>query len=71
MSTFKAFRLHAGDPEPVRRIVEMDVGDLSPGNVVIQVAYSSINYKENLEPPLEGPEAAWANSLLGKTDSRP
>ena len=48
MTTFKAFRLSAGDTEPVREITELTVDDLNPGNVVIQVAYSSINFKDAL-----------------------
>ncbi|MDW5443193.1 oxidoreductase [Polaromonas sp. SM01] len=48
MHTFKAFRLLVGDSEPVRQFAELSIDDLSPGNVVIQVAYSSINYKDAL-----------------------
>ena len=48
MKTFKAFRLHEGAEAPIRRIVELGVDDLSPGNVLIEVAYSSINYKDAL-----------------------
>ena len=45
---FRAFRLHQGETAPEGRVVEMMVGDLSPGDVVIRVAYSSINYKDAL-----------------------
>lgn len=48
MHTFKAFRLLAGEHAPLRQMVELSLDDLSPGNVVIQVAYSSINYKDAL-----------------------
>jgi putative YhdH/YhfP family quinone oxidoreductase len=48
MTTFQALRLHAGEPEPERRIETLKLEDLSPGNVVIEVAYSSINYKDAL-----------------------
>jgi len=48
MNTFNAFRLHAGHPEPLRRIDVLTIDDLSPGNVVIRVAYSSLNYKDAL-----------------------
>lgn len=48
MGKFKAFRLLAGDGAPVRQFAELSVNDLSPGNVVIQVAFSSINYKDAL-----------------------
>jgi acrylyl-CoA reductase (NADPH) len=48
MRTFKTFRLLAGEHAPLRQMVELSLDDLSPGNVVIQVAYSSINYKDAL-----------------------
>ncbi len=48
MKTFKAFRLLAGDSAPQRQMVDLSVDDLSPGSVVITVAYSSINYKDAL-----------------------
>ncbi len=47
-TSFKALRLHAGDPEPDRRIETIGVDDLSPGNVLIEVAWSSINFKDAL-----------------------
>ena len=45
---FRAFRLHKSATAPEGRVVEMTVADLSPGDVVIRVAYSSINYKDAL-----------------------
>ena len=46
---FKAFRLHdAGEAAPRREVVELDVDDLSAGDVLIEVVYSSINYKDAL-----------------------
>ena len=48
MNTFKAFRLLAGDGAPIRQFADLSMDDLSPGNVVIKVAYSSINYKDAL-----------------------
>ena len=48
MNTFKAFRLLPGETAPLRQMVELSLDDLSPGNVVIQVAFSSINYKDAL-----------------------
>lgn len=47
-TSFKALRLHAGSPEPLRRIETLGVDDLSPGNVIIEVAWSSINFKDAL-----------------------
>ena len=48
MQHFKALRLLAGDTAPVRQICELTPADLSPGDVLIEVAYSSINYKDAL-----------------------
>lgn len=48
MSSFKAFRLLAGQPEPQRQLVDLNDDDLDPGDVLIDVAYSSINYKDAL-----------------------
>lgn len=62
MPVFQAYRLHAPaspstDGVPDARIVSMRDDDLSPGNVLIRVAYSSINFKDAL---------AWAgrNSIV-------
>jgi acrylyl-CoA reductase (NADPH) len=48
MTPFRALRLHAGEPEPSRRIETLSLGDLSSGDVVVEVAWSSINYKDAL-----------------------
>ena len=48
MKTFQALRLHAGEAEPARRVETLSLEALSPGNVVIEVAWSSINYKDAL-----------------------
>jgi len=48
MTSFKAFRIHQ-DAGKVRAGFEtLTVDDLSPGDVVIRVRYSSINYKDAL-----------------------
>lgn len=47
-ATFQALRLEAGEGAPERHLRTLRVDDLSPGNVVIEVAYSSINYKDAL-----------------------
>jgi acrylyl-CoA reductase (NADPH) len=47
--TFTAYRLFAGDGDtPQGRFVELRIDDLSPGEVVIRVAFTSINYKDAL-----------------------
>jgi NADPH2:quinone reductase len=48
MKSFKAFRIHQEDGAIVARFEQMTVDDLTPGEVVIEVHYSSINYKDAL-----------------------
>ena len=50
MQTFKAYRLFSdeGAKVPQGRFVQMTEDELSPGDVLIRVAYSSINYKDAL-----------------------
>lgn len=45
---FHAFRIHADAKSYRAGIEEMRVDDLSPGEVVVKVAYSSVNYKDAL-----------------------
>ena len=45
---FRAFRIHNDDIGYRAGIESMHVADLSPGEVVIKTAYSSINYKDAL-----------------------
>jgi putative YhdH/YhfP family quinone oxidoreductase len=56
---FTAFRLHEGPERPEGRLVEMSVDELSPGEVTIRVAYSSLNYKDALA-------AAGMNKLVAR-----
>ncbi|SFL86887.1 acryloyl-CoA reductase [Variovorax sp. OV329] len=48
--SFRAFRLCRDDANapPVGRFVQMKVSELSPGEVLIRVAHTSINYKDAL-----------------------
>lgn len=46
--TFNAYRLFDTDDRPQGRLVNMEIDDLSPGNVVIRTAYASVNYKDAL-----------------------
>lgn len=46
--TFQAFRIHNDNGAHRAGIEEMRVDDLSPGEVLVKVAYSSINYKDAL-----------------------
>lgn len=48
MSTFKGFRVHEIDKKIVARFDELTLDDLAPGEVVVRVAYSDINYKDAL-----------------------
>jgi NADPH2:quinone reductase len=48
MKNFKAFRIHEENGRIVPRFERMDVEELTAGEVVIKVRYSSINYKDAL-----------------------
>ena len=48
MSTFNALRVHQVEKATQSRIEPVSLADLSAGEVVIRVAYSSVNYKDAL-----------------------
>ena len=48
MNPFRAFRIHEIDRRIVARFDDLTLDDLGPGDVVIRVEYSGINYKDAL-----------------------
>ena len=48
MNHFKAFRIHSEGGKIAARFEEIGLNDLSPGDVVIRVTHSGINYKDAL-----------------------
>lgn len=48
MQSFKAFRIHQEGGKIVSRMETIGLEDLSPGEVVVKVRYSTINYKDAL-----------------------
>src|SRR5882724_1562170 len=48
MQDFRAFRIHEVDGSITPRFDQITLEDLSPGEVVVRVRYSSINYKDAL-----------------------
>lgn len=48
MSTFRAYRIFEENGQSAGRFVELTLDDLDPGEVVIRVHYSSVNYKDAL-----------------------
>ena len=48
MKRFEAFRIHSQDGKIVARFEELDLDDLSAGDVLIRVTHSGINYKDAL-----------------------
>jgi len=48
MNTFKSFRIHEVDGRIVPRFDRITLDDLGPGEVVVRVRYSDINYKDAL-----------------------
>ena len=45
---FKAFRIHEIDKKIVARFDQVTLDDLAPGDVVVRVTHSDINYKDAL-----------------------
>jgi len=48
MAAFKAFRIHEEGKKIVARFERLTLDDLSPGEVVVRVTHSDINYKDAL-----------------------
>lgn len=48
MDKFKAYRIHEVEKKVAARFEELAIDALDPGEVVIRVAYSSVNYKDAL-----------------------
>lgn len=48
MNSFRALRIHREFERVVSRLEQISLDDLTPGDVVIKVAYSGINYKDAL-----------------------
>ncbi len=48
MQAFKAFRIHLENKKIVARFEQLQLEDLNPGEVVVRVQYSDINYKDAL-----------------------
>jgi len=48
MEKFKVYRLREADKKVVAGFEEAAIDDLDPGDVVVRVAYSSVNYKDAL-----------------------
>ncbi len=51
METFKAYRIHEIEKKVVARFEELAVEDLDKGEVVVRVAYSSVNYRTTAATP--------------------
>ena len=51
---FRAFRIHGGDTPHRSGIESLSLDDLSPGEIVIRTAHSSVNYKDALAGTGEG-----------------
>ena len=49
MDTFKVYRLREADRKVTAAFEQATVDELDAGEVVVRVAYSSVNYKDALE----------------------
>jgi len=48
MQPFRAYRIHRNDGRIAARLDQVSLEDLTPGDVVVRVRYSTINYKDAL-----------------------
>jgi NADPH2:quinone reductase len=48
MKTFRAYRIHRNDGRIAGRFDQVSLDDLTPGDVVVRVRYSTINFKDAL-----------------------
>ena len=53
--TFQAFRIHRDNDTVAGQLEALTLNDLAPGNVVVRVEYSGINYKDALAATGAGP----------------
>ena len=53
--TFQAFRIHRDNDTVAGQLEALTLDDLAPGNVVVRVEYSGINYKDALAATGAGP----------------
>ena len=69
MERFTAFRLFNEGGKTAGRAVEIDLDELSPGEVVFKTAYSSVNYKDALAATGRGGKMVRKFPLVGGIDA--
>lgn len=65
MSTFPAFVFSNDRDNPTRGVQEIDLDDISPDGVLIEVEWSSVNYKDGLASTLAGKVARLSPLIPG------
>jgi NADPH2:quinone reductase len=68
MSTFRAYRITSDNGSVAGRVVETTLDELTPGEVVIKAAYSSVNYKDALAATGTGGRILRKVPLIGGID---
>ena len=69
MDTFKAFRIFNEHDKVAGRVVDTRLDELSPGDVVIRTAFSSVNYKDALAGTGTGGKIIRKYPLTGGIDA--
>jgi acrylyl-CoA reductase (NADPH) len=69
MKSFKAFRIFNNDNRVAGRVVDTTLDELSPGEVVFETAYSSVNYKDALAGTGTGGKIIRKYPLTGGIDA--
>lgn len=67
MEKFKAFRLSQADKKVTAQFVECSLDELDPGELVVRVAYSDVNYKDALAATGKG-RILMRSSCIGGID---
>src|SRR5262245_12948320 len=69
MEKFKAYRIFNENDRVSGRVVDAALDELSPGNVVVRTAYSSVNYKDALAATGTGGKIIRKYPLIGGIDA--
>jgi acrylyl-CoA reductase (NADPH) len=69
MEKFKAYRIFNEDDRISGRVINAALDELSPGNVVVRTAYSSVNYKDALAATGTGGKIIRKYPLIGGIDA--
>ena len=71
MEKFRAYRLTEADKRVRAEFVDCTLDELDPGDVVVRVAYSSVNYKDALAATGKGRSCGGRRASAASTSPAP